>query len=98
LWRLPGRYDLSGGSIAVAGEYIELWFGGDQPVLVEQLSPTSYVAFGATASASAGGSPGSLATSFKGFIDQCEMTSATDIPTDGYDYRCDPPRASRKWV
>ena len=91
---LLGRYDLSErSSIAVAGEYIALWLGGEQPALVEQLSPTSYVAFGATASASASGSPVSIATSFKGFIEYCEMTEDTDIPMDGYDYRCDPPRA-----
>ena len=38
-------------------------------------------------------SAASSTTSFKGFIDYCETTSATNIPMDGYDYRCDPPRA-----
>lgn len=94
---LLGRYEMAErSSIAVAGNYVALQFGGgEQPALVEQLSPTSYVAFGATASAStsANGPPASIATSFKGFIDYCEMTADTDIPMDGYDYRCDPPRA-----
>ncbi len=81
-------------SIAVAGEHVALWFGGErQPALVERLSPTTYVAFGATASTSAGATASSLAAPFEGFIDYCVMPAATELPMDGYSYNCAPAKA-----
>ena len=81
-------------SMAVAGDYVALWFGGDeQPALVERLSTTSYVAFSARASATVGVPASSLTTAFSGFIDYCEMRSVTDLPIDGYSYSCAPEKA-----
>lgn len=64
-----------------------------QPALVEQLSATTYVAFGGGASASVDQAASSIAASFDGFIDYCVMKSATELPVQGLLYDCAPDRA-----
>ena len=80
--------------IAVAGAEVALWFGAEgQPALVEQLSPTSYLAFGGTASATVAAPDSSIATRFDGFIDYCVMPSADELPIAGHSYTCVPAKA-----
>jgi hypothetical protein len=64
-----------------------------QPALVEQLSATTYVAFGGRAFAPVDLSVSSIAASFEGFIDYCIMRSTTALPVEGGLYDCASDRA-----
>jgi hypothetical protein len=81
--------------MAMAEDHIWFWLGSlrGQPALVEQLSPTTYVAFGGGASASVDTSASSIPASLYGFIDYCVMKSATELPVEGSLYNCAPDRA-----
>ena len=82
--------------MAVAEDHVWFWLGymRGQPALVEQLSATTYFAFGgAGASGPADPSASSIAVSFDGYIDYCVMKSATELPVEGNLYSCAPERA-----
>jgi len=56
--------------IGVAGDHVAFWlFGGHNPALVEQVAPSTYVAFSGTAAASMSPSDVTVSTSFDGWIE-----------------------------
>ena len=67
----------NGFHIGVAADYVGFWLdGGHDPPLVEQLSPSTYVAFSGTAGAAVGPTPGStISGPFDGWIEYCAMKS-----------------------
>jgi hypothetical protein len=81
--------------VMAEADRITFWLGNlrGQPALVEQLSATTYVAFGGEASAPVDRSVSSIAASFDGFIDYCVMKSATELPVEGFLYDCASDRA-----
>jgi carboxypeptidase family protein len=71
-------------SIGVAGDYLGIWMdAGEDPPLVEQVAPRTYLAFSGLAAASkvTPGSP--IAASFDGWIEYCVMNAEM-----GADYNC----------
>jgi hypothetical protein len=76
---------LSGFDVGVTGNYVDLWLhGGHDPALVEQIGPTSYLAYSGNAAASIATSPVSnVSTFFDGWIDYC----VTEAPL-GSRYNC----------
>jgi hypothetical protein len=81
--------------VMAVADHITFWLGNlrGQPALVEQLSATTYVAFGGGASASVDLSVSTIAASFDGFIDYCVMKAATELPVEGFLYDCASDRA-----
>jgi hypothetical protein len=73
-------------TIAVAGDYLAGYVGHDEPYLVEQVAPHTYLGFSGLAEASANTSAAStISASFDGVIDYCELKSEP-----GSSYRCTP--------
>jgi hypothetical protein len=63
-------------SIGVAGDYLSFSLDWEGPVIVEELAPNTYLAFGGWATATLATSIAStISTSFEGLIDYCELRS-----------------------
>jgi hypothetical protein len=72
--------------IGVAGDYIA--FQGEEPWIVEEFAPNTYVAIGGAAAATVGPAVSTIAAPFDGSIEYCELRSPI-----GLDDRCDLPVA-----
>lgn len=72
----------TGFTIGVAGDSLGFWLhGGHDPTVVEQLAPTTYLAYSGWAEATVGTSPVStISTPFAGWIDYCVMGSPMSEP------------------
>jgi hypothetical protein len=77
-------------AISVAGDFVRFRFGSEdgQPVFVERLSKTAYLAIGGASSASIPTLPSSFTAALDGYVEYCEMKAATAVPVQGYLYGC----------
>jgi hypothetical protein len=78
----PFLTGFNGFLIGVAGDYLGFWLhGGHDPPIVEQLSPTTYLAFSGNARASSGSTGAStISVPFEGWIEYCELKGPMTTP------------------
>jgi hypothetical protein len=81
-------YDWEGIGISVAGDFIAVSLGSlhGSPGLVERVADDTYISFEGEATASVGRPPSTVATSFEGLIEACQLPagSASVVATGKY--------------